>query len=186
MRLVFLGPPGSGKGTQSKRLVEHLHILHLSTGDMLRAVVTQDTEIGRAAAQSMATGWLVPDALVVKLVKDRFREPDVQNGFLIDGFPRTVAQAAAFEEYLAETQRPLSGVLELRVPLEELVSRLAGRGRKDDTPEIVRERQGIYRQKTQPLVDFYRQRKLLFPIDGLGTSDEVFERIIETVTGLKP
>lgn len=186
MRLVFLGPPGSGKGTQSKRLVEHFKITHLSTGDMLRAVMTQDTEIGRAAAQSMATGWLVADALVVTLVKERLREPDVQAGFLLDGFPRTVEQARAFEEHLTETQRPLSGVLELRVPLEELVTRLAGRGRKDDTPEIVRERQGIYRQKTQPLVDFYRQRKLLFPIDGQGTSDEVFERIVETVEGLKP
>ena len=176
MRIVFIGPPGAGKGTQAERLVETYHMAHLSTGDMLRAARDAQTEVGRKAEQYMSAGQLVPDEIIVGIISERLQQPDCREGYLLDGFPRTIAQAEALDEMLAGHRTPLDTVLELQVPEEELFKRLAGRGRADDTPEVIRQRLVAYRRQTEPLLQYYRQKELLQSIDGLGTVDEIFER----------
>jgi len=177
MRIIFIGPPGVGKGTQSKRLVEYLQIPHLSSGDMLRQAVEDQTEIGRAAKEYLSDGRLVPDDLVVEIIRSRLTEPDCARGCLLDGFPRTAGQAEALSETLNGTGRPLDAVIALRVDSDELVRRLAGRGRQDDKPETVRARLKVYQDRTEPLLDYYDRQGLLVNIDGTGTPDEVFGRL---------
>jgi len=177
MRLVFLGPPGVGKGTQSERLIAHLNVTHLSTGDMLRQARRDQTELGRKAETFMNAGQLVPDELMLALIEELLGQPDCRDGYLLDGFPRTLGQAAALDEMLARRNTPLDLVLELTAETEELVRRLAGRGRDDDKPEVVRKRLEEYHRQTAPLSDYYRQRGLLETIDGQGTPEEVFRRI---------
>jgi adenylate kinase len=177
MRIIFLGPPGVGKGTQSKRLVEYLQIPHLSTGDMLRQAYLDKNEVGILSQQYMSSGKLVPDPVILEIMGRRLDQNDCQKGCLLDGFPRTLGQARALDEFLAQRGTPLDGVLELKVDQEEIVNRLAGRGRDDDRPEIIRERLEHYARQTAPLEDYYRQRGLLHTIDGVGTTDEVFARI---------
>lgn len=176
MRLVFIGPPGVGKGTQSERLVDHLHIVHLSTGDMLRQSRQQKSDLGLAADSFMAAGKLVPDDLMLKLVSRRLEAPDCQPGFLLDGFPRTLGQAQALDELLAERGTPLDLVVALAASDDVLIARLGARGREDDKPAVVRRRLEEYVRQTAPLVDYYRQRGLLHLVDGEGTPQEVFER----------
>jgi adenylate kinase len=177
MRIIFLGPPGVGKGTQSKRLVEYLQIPHLSTGDMLRQAYLDKTEVGMLSHQYMSSGKLVPDPVILEIMGRRLDQNDCQKGCLLDGFPRTLGQTRALDEFLAQRGTPLDGVLELKVDEEEIVNRLAGRGRDDDRPEIIRERLEHYARQTAPLVDYYRQRGLLHTINGVGTTEEVFARI---------
>jgi len=177
MRLIFLGPPGAGKGTQSERLLRHLRVPHLSTGDMLRAAIAARTSIGILADEYMSAGQLVPDAMILDLVAKRLEEPDCATGALFDGFPRTLGQAQAFDEYLQERDHPLDVVLELRVPDEVVLERLGGRGRNDDRPVVIAERLRAYWAQTRPLTDYYSQRGLLEGIDGLGSPDDVFGRI---------
>jgi len=177
MRIIFIGPPGVGKGTQSKRLVEYLRIPHLSSGDMLRQAVEEGTEIGRAAQQYLSAGSLVPDDLVIQVLRDRLAASDCERGCLLDGFPRTAGQAKALSEMLEKTGRPLDAVIALRVDPDELVRRLAGRGRSDDKPDTVRARLKHYQDSTEPLLDYYDRQGLLINIDGSGTQDEVFGRI---------
>ena len=176
MRIVFIGPPGAGKGTQAERLIDTYQIAHLSTGDMLRAARDAKTEVGVKADEYMSAGTLVPDDIIVAIIAERLREADCAKGYLLDGFPRTIAQAEALDKMLAEAGTPLDVVLELKVPEEELFQRLAGRGRKDDTPEVIRQRLVAYREQTEPLLAYYNQRNLLKSIDGLGTIDEIFGR----------
>ncbi len=176
MRIVFIGPPGAGKGTQAARLIDTYEMAHLSTGDMLRAARDAKTEIGIKADEYMSAGRLVPDDVIVGIIADRLKEPDCRKGYLLDGFPRTIAQAEALDSMLADQGTPLSVVLELRVPEDELFERLAGRGRADDTPEVIRQRLHAYSDQTRPLLDYYGSRDMLTSIDGLGTVDEVFER----------
>ncbi|MBN1394289.1 MAG: adenylate kinase [Pirellulales bacterium] len=176
MRIVFIGPPGSGKGTQAQRLVELYGLAHLSTGDMLRAAREAKTEIGLKADRYMSAGDLVPDDIIVTIITERIGQPDCRNGYLLDGFPRTIAQAQALDEMLADKGTPLDAAVELKVPEEELFQRLAGRGRADDSPEVIRQRLEAYRKQTKPLLDYYNQQNLFVSIDGLGTVDEVFER----------
>jgi adenylate kinase len=183
MRIVFIGPPGAGKGTQAGRLVAKYPIAHLSTGDMLRAARDAGTQLGREAEKYMSAGQLVPDEVIVRIIRERLAEPDCRQGYLLDGFPRTMAQAEALDEMLARQNTPLDVVLELSVPEDELFNRLAGRGRADDNPDVIRQRLAAYRGQTRPLLDYYRSQGLLRTIDGLGTVDEIFERI---VAGLDP
>jgi len=181
MRIVFLGPPGSGKGTQAQRLKDQLGFVHLSTGDMLRDARQAQTPLGIRAAEFSEAGKLVPDDVVVGIVADRLDQADCENGCLFDGFPRTLSQAEALDELLAERNMPLELVLTLRVPDKLIFERLAERGRSDDKPETIRERLRQYSALTSPLLDYYRKRGILRLIDGVGTKDEVFSRVQQAV-----
>jgi adenylate kinase len=184
MRILFIGPPGAGKGTQAKRLARHLAIPHLSTGDMLREHCARRTPLGEEAARFMEAGQLVPDPLIVDMVARRLADPDCRAGFLLDGFPRNVPQARALDECLAARGEGIDVVLELKVDEPELVQRMAGRSRSDDRPEAIRRRLADYRTETQPLADYYAKRELLEMVDGQGTPDDVFERIRRAVESL--
>jgi adenylate kinase len=184
MRIVFIGPPGAGKGTQAERMISTYRLAHLSTGDMLRAARDARTPVGLKAESYMSTGQLVPDEIIVSIIEERLRAADCRQGYLLDGFPRTIAQAEALDAMLEKQGTPLDVVLELQVPEEELFRRLAGRGRADDTPEVIRQRLVAYRQQTEPLLDYYGKRGLLTSVVGLGTVDEIFGRIQESLDHL--
>jgi len=177
MQMVFIGPPGAGKGTQAERIVTTYEMAHLSTGDMLRAARDAQTDVGRQAEQYMSAGQLVPDEIIVAIIAERLEQADCHGGFLLDGFPRTIPQAEALDQMLQQRGKPLDVVLELRVPEEELFQRLAGRGRADDNPEVIRQRLVAYREQTEPLLQYYEKQDLLRSVDGLGTVDEVFGRV---------
>jgi adenylate kinase len=181
MLIVFIGPPGAGKGTQSKRLLEYLGIGHLSTGELLREAKAQGSSLGRLAAQYMDQGRLVPDPLVLTMVGEKLQEPHYQAGCMFDGFPRTLSQARALDDSLAQRGTPLDMALELRADENELVTRMLKRAaaerRVDDNPQTISHRMEVYRQETAPLIDYYRFKGLLTVIDAMGTTDEVFERI---------
>jgi adenylate kinase len=176
MRIVFIGPPGAGKGTQAAKMIETYKVAHLSTGDMLRAARDAKTEVGLKADNYMSAGELVPDQIIIDIIGERLGAPDCQYGYLLDGFPRTIAQAEALDAMLEKKGTPLNVVLELRVPEEELFTRLSGRGRADDTPDVIRQRLVAYRRQTEPLLAYYSQKGLLKTIDGLGTVEEIFDR----------
>jgi adenylate kinase len=185
MRIIFLGPPGSGKGTQAKLLSERLGVPAISTGEILREAVRLGTPLGLRAKAVMDAGELVSDDLMVSLIQDRLATPDASQGFILDGFPRTVAQAAALEAFLAGNGRALSSVVNLSVPDAVVVDRLHGRakdeGRSDDRPETILERLRVYQQKTEPLAGFYRGRRLLTNVDGMGDIAEIADRIDQAV-----
>jgi adenylate kinase len=174
-RLLILGPPGAGKGTQAAMLCRAVGIPHMSTGEMLRDHVARGTDLGRRADEIMAAGDLVPDEIVIAMVRERLDESDAACGFLLDGFPRTAPQAEALDEALSE--RPLEAVVNIEVDEEELVSRMLARGRADDTEETVRNRFVVYREQTLPLIEHYDRQGLIRTVDGMGTIDEVFARI---------
>jgi adenylate kinase len=181
MRIVFLGPPGGGKGTQAKLLADRLKIPAISTGEILRAAVREGTPLGRQAKAVMESGELVSDDLMIALIRERLAEPDARIGFLLDGFPRTVEQAMALEKLLEGNGNRLSAVVNLSVPEQVLIDRLASRSgqenRADDSRETVLERLRVYRQKTEPLIDFYRKQGLLVDVDGVGGIPEISGRI---------
>lgn len=181
MRLVFIGPPGAGKGTQSERLLRHFHIPHLSTGNMLREAVKAQSRVGRLAKDFMDAGGLVPDPIILEIVGQRLDQPDCEAGCLLDGFPRTLGQARALDDSLRERRSPLDAVIELRVDEDQLVQRLAGRGREDDRPDVIRARLHAYHVQTAPVVAYYQEQGLWRPIEGVGTPDEVFHRILQAL-----
>jgi adenylate kinase len=185
MRLVLLGAPGSGKGTQAARLVGHLQVPHISTGNLLRAEVDAGSRLGLEAKEIMARGELVSDAILLGMLEDRFSRDDTRGGFILDGYPRNLAQASALGDLLARIGQPMDVAVQLEVPTELLVERIAGRaaaeGRADDTPESVRTRLKVYDEQTAPVVDYYRQRGLLSVVDGVGSMDDVFARIVEAL-----
>lgn len=186
MRLLLLGAPGSGKGTQAARLKDSLGVPHISTGDLLRAEVAAGSKLGLEAKEVMARGELVSDAILLGMLEDRFSRADTANGFILDGYPRNLAQADALDKLLARIGRPMDFAVQLEVPTELLVERIAGRakaeGRADDNPESVRKRLQVYEDQTAPVIGFYRQHGQLTVVDGVGELDEVFTRIIEAIS----
>jgi len=178
MRVLLLGPPGAGKGTQADRIADRFQLVHLATGDLLRANVADGTPLGEVAQAYLDSGELVPDEVVVAMMLDRLSQPDCKRGFLLDGFPRSVAQARALDEHLAGLGAPLDAAINLEVAEEELLHRLAGRGRADDNAQTIRNRLKVFAASTRPLLDYYEERGLLFSVAAVGTVDEVSERIL--------
>lgn len=182
MRLILFGPPGAGKGTQAAALVDHYGIVHISTGDIFRENVGSGTALGLQAKRYMDAGDLVPDEIVIAMVSDRLGQDDARDGFLLDGFPRTVAQVEALDEIVAARGHELDAVIRLVVDDDELVARLLQRareqGRSDDTREIIANRLDNYRAETEPAVAAYRERGILHDVDGLGDIADVRERVL--------
>lgn len=187
MRLVLLGAPGSGKGTQATRLKEFLNVPHISTGELLRAAVAAGTPLGLQAKEVMEAGNLVSDDIVLGMLEERLMQSDTGNGFILDGYPRNLAQANALGALLSKLKQPIDIAVQLDVDTEILVERLAGRakaeGRADDSPEAVRKRLGVYQEQTAPVVDYYRNLGKLAHLDGVGSLDVVFTRITEALAG---
>lgn len=214
MRLIFLGPPAAGKGTQARRLAQEYDIPHISTGDILRAAINEGTYLGGEAKRYMDHGALVPDDVMIGIITERLRKHDCAGGFILDGFPRTIQQAEALAKLLKSMNTPLNYVVNMAVPVEEIVRRLKGRltcqncgrmfnlmldppktsgrcdccgglliQRVDDRIDTVHERLEVYRQSTQPLIEYYSARGLLTTIDGTGTIDAIAKRIGEAVGG---
>lgn len=181
MLIVFIGPPGAGKGTQSKRLLEYLGIPHLSTGELLRAAKSQQTPLGVLAAQFVDRGQLAPDPLVLSLVGECLDQPEFAKGCLFDGFPRTLQQARSLDVTLENRKTPLDIVIELKADETELISRMLRRAaaerRADDNPQTITQRMEVYKRQTFPLLDYYSKQGLLVSIDAMGSADEVFDRI---------
>jgi adenylate kinase len=182
LRLVVLGPPGAGKGTQAVKLAEHFTCADVATGDIFRANVASGTELGRAAQEFMDRGDLVPDDVVIAMVMERLAEDDCEGGFVLDGFPRTVNQAEALDRRLVDLGTPLEAALSFDVTEEELLRRLAGRAaaqhRADDAEQTIRHRLEVFAIKTRPLIDYYRHRRLLNMVDGVGMVEEITGRIL--------
>ena len=184
VHLVILGRQGSGKGTQAARLVEAYRPIHVSTGDMLRVAVAAGTELGLQARALMNAGDLVGDDLINGIVAERLAQPDVaENGFLLDGYPRTPDQAAAMEVFLAEAGTHLDAAVNLDVPVDEVTARMLARGRADDTEEAIRRRLALYESETAPLLAWFADRGLLDVVDGLGDVDVVFGRLADVIDG---
>lgn len=173
-RLIFLGPPGAGKGTQAKNLAEFLHIPHISTGDILRQAIQDQTNLGMQAQSFMDKGELVPDKLVEDMVEERLKQPDAQTGWILDGFPRKVTQAKFLGELLINLREGGEKVINLDAPDAVVIDRLLGRGRKDDTEEVIRRRLEIYRDETAPLINYYSDRQQLLTVNGNQSQEEVF------------
>ena len=181
MRIVLLGPPGAGKGTQAVKIADKLGVPQISTGDLFRHNISAGTQLGLEAKKYLDAGDLVPASLTNALVDDRLNDTDVAEGFILDGFPRTVEQAEALHDMLQRRNLKLDAVVEFRVPEEELVSRLAGRGRADDTEDIIRNRFKVYRDETAPLLDYYDGEHELRTVDAVGSLDEVFARALQAL-----
>jgi len=184
IRIVFLGPPGAGKGTQAVRISEKFGVPHISTGDILREAVSEGSELGKMAKGYMDRGELVPDGVIIGIIRERLSKDDVrEKGFILDGFPRTIAQAEALDRMLSDMGMPLDAVVFLNVSDDEIVKRLLSRGRSDDTEEVIRRRIEVYRKQTEPLISYYRERGILKEIEGVGSIDEITGKI-EEVLGL--
>jgi adenylate kinase len=185
MRIILMGPPGAGKGTQATGVADHFGIPAISTGDIFRANVTQGTDLGRKAKEYMDAGEYVPDEVTNLMVRNRIDEDDAQPGFLLDGYPRTLAQVEELDGMIKHTGHELDAVVVLTVEPEELVQRLLQRaetdGRSDDTEDVIRRRQELYIEQTEPLIEVYRDRGLLIEVDGAGEVDEVTERIFKAL-----
>ena len=185
MRLVLLGAPGSAKGTQAARLREHLQVPHISTGELLRAAVAAGTALGRQAKAVMESGALVSDEIVLGMLEERLTAVDNGDGFILDGYPRNLAQANALDALLARLGQPVDLAVQIDVDADRLIDRLAGRaqaeGRADDSPDAVSNRHAVYDKATAPVVDFFRNSGRLASVDGVGGMDEVFQRILGTL-----
>ena len=183
MNIILFGPPGAGKGTQAKKLQDEFNIPQLSTGDIFRSAIKNETPLGVKVKSILDNGELVPDETVVDLVADELSKEKYQDGYILDGFPRTVAQAEAFDQYLESHNDALDAFISLSVPEEELVKRILsrGEGRSDDTEEKVKTRLEVYQKETKPVLDHYQKQDKVQEVNGLGTIDEIFDRIKEAL-----
>ena len=185
--IVMLGAPGAGKGTQAVRIAEAHGIPHISTGEVLRGAIAAGSELGQKVKEIVESGALVPDELVVDVIRERLVQPDAAGGFVLDGFPRTIGQAEALDALLTELDRPLKFVLELELAEQTAVERMLGRaadqGRADDTPEVIKNRFEVYRRQTEPLSNYYRSTGILVAIDSSPGMDEVFAEIERVLGG---
>lgn len=175
-RLVLVGPPGAGKGTQAAALSEKLGIPHISTGDLFRKNIAEETELGKQVKHILDSGGLVPDEVTNQMLIERLEQPDTANGFLLDGFPRNIGQADVLSKVLAESDQKLDAVVQLVVDEEVVVQRLLARGRSDDNEDVIRHRQHVYRSETAPLLDYYQD--VLVTVDGVGEVDEITDRVL--------
>jgi adenylate kinase len=189
MRLILMGPPGAGKGTQAKVVAEHFGVPAISTGDIFRFNVSEGTELGVKAKQYMDSGEYVPDEITNLMVRNRIDESDAEPGFLLDGYPRTLAQVEELDGMIKFTGHELDAVVVLTVDNEELVQRLMSRaetdGRSDDTEDVIRRRQEVYAEQTEPLIGVYRDRNLLIEVDGMGEVDDVTKRIFDALDDVR-
>jgi len=184
MNIILFGPPGAGKGTQAEKISSHFNLPHLSTGNIFRENIKNETPLGKKVKSIMDSGNLVPDETVVELVASELDKPKYDNGVVLDGFPRTVAQAEALENYLKGNDKQIDTFITLEVPEDELISRILsrGEGRSDDTPEKVKTRLQVYRDETRPVMDFYDEKGAVQKIDGVGSIDEIFNRIKKAIS----
>jgi adenylate kinase len=185
MRLILMGPPGAGKGTQARVVAEHFGVPAISTGDIFRANVSGGTPLGKKAQEYMDAGEYVPDEITNLMVRNRIDEPDAEPGFLLDGYPRTLAQVEELDGMIKHTGHALDAVVVLTVDADEIVDRLLSRaqieGRTDDTEDVIRRRQEVYSEQTEPLIEVYRARGIVHEIDGMGAVDEVTKRIFDAL-----
>ncbi|MGB7412776.1 MAG: adenylate kinase [Thermosynechococcaceae cyanobacterium] len=183
MRLILFGPPGAGKGTQAAALSAHLQVPHISTGDIFRAAIADQSELGQKVQSYLDEGTLVPDAVVIDMVEERLAKDDIASGWILDGFPRTVPQAEALDELLSKINQDYSWVLNIQVAESLLVARLLERQRKDDTEHVIQERLNVYREQTAPVLEFYGNGTRLVNIDGAAAVETVTSRIQSAITG---
>tara|TARA_B100000579_G_scaffold81619_1_gene63618 strand:+ start:625 stop:1185 length:561 start_codon:yes stop_codon:yes gene_type:complete len=185
MHLIFLGPPGVGKGTQAKKVCEHYKIIHLSTGEILRKEISDKSEVGNQAKTYIDNGNLVPDNVILRIIENRLKANDAQHGYLLDGFPRTINQAEGLQKTMLQLKHKINSVISLTANEEELILRLINRGkdsgRSDESPEIIRHRQKVYWRQTAPLLEYYNEKKVLKKVDGLGNITDITKRILETI-----
>ncbi len=182
-RLIFLGPPGAGKGTQAQMLAVDCAVPHISTGDILRAAVADCTDLGKKAEAYMSAGELVPDELILDLIRERLAQEDAQVGWVLDGFPRNVSQAEFLIKLLEQIEQPADFVVNLDVADDVIVTRLLKRGRSDDEESVIRHRLDVYRQQTAPLIDFYRNRQQLVSVDGNQPMEAVYASLQAVISG---
>lgn len=185
MRIIIFGPPGAGKGTQAKLISEEYDIPHLSTGNIFRSAIKNETQLGKEVKEILDAGDLVPDEKVVDLVEEELQDDKYDDGYILDGFPRTVPQAKAFDAILDKNDEALTAFLQLQVPEQELIDRILsrGEGRTDDTKEGVKKRLKVYKEETEPVVDYYRKKGAVKEVDGTGSIKEIFNRITDTLPG---
>lgn len=184
MRLIIFGPPGAGKGTQANLISEEFDIPHLSTGEIFRSAIKNETPLGKEVKSILDAGNLVPDEKVVALVEQELKDSKYDDGYILDGFPRTVPQAEAFDKILDEKGEKLDAFLQLEVPKVELIDRILtrGEGRSDDTPEKIKNRLDVYWEETKPVLDHYKKQSVVKEIDGVGSVDKIFSRIKKKLT----
>jgi adenylate kinase len=190
LNIVLFGPPGAGKGTQSAKLIEHFKLTHISTGDLFRKHLSEGTDLGKLAQKYMDDGFLVPDEVVIGMVEDRIGQDDVINGIIFDGFPRTVAQAAALDKLLEKKDEHISGMISLEVPEEELKKRLLERGKisgraDDQNEEKINNRIAVYRKETLPVSAYYRDQDKFHTVKGVGSIDGIFSELVKTIEKLQ-
>lgn len=185
IHLIFLGPPGAGKGTQAKIIAKNYNIPQISTGDILRNAIQNGTELGKKAKEYIDSGKLVPDQIVIEIIKERIQESDCINGFLLDGFPRTLKQAEELDQLLKTLNKEINYVINIDVPETEIINRLLNRakieGRTDDTEPVIKNRMKVYYEQTYPLIDYYNKKGILKNISGIGKIEEITKRIIEAI-----